>query len=119
MLQIVPMQWMVMGEMKIIDKVRKIENNGDCMGIKIGLESQNIFFSGKYVKFSRYLSQTPWVINKERLTESSLQELVQAKILRFFYPEGIPESKIVVKFHAGGREDIDVRMLKGGRPFVL
>lgn len=39
MLQIVPMQWMVMGEMKIIDKVRKMENNGDCMGIKIGLES--------------------------------------------------------------------------------
>ena len=22
-------------------------------------------------------------------------------------------------FHAGGREDIDVRMLQGGRPFVL
>lgn len=24
-----------------------------------------------------------------------------------------------MKFHAGGREDVDVRMLKGGRPFVI
>lgn len=23
------------------------------------------------------------------------------------------------KFHSGGREDIDVRMLEGGRPFIL
>lgn len=24
-----------------------------------------------------------------------------------------------MKFHSGGREDIDVRMLHGGRPFVI
>lgn len=44
---------------------------------------------------------------------------MQSKILKFFYPKAIPLDKIDIKFHAGGREDIDVRMLKGGRPFVI
>lgn len=62
--------------------------------IGISLQSENVLFCGKYVKFSRYLSQTPWIINKERLTESSLQEEVQKSIIRFFYPESIPEKDI-------------------------
>ncbi len=32
--------------------------------ISIILQSENVMFCGKYVKFSRYLSQTPWIINK-------------------------------------------------------
>jgi tRNA U54 and U55 pseudouridine synthase Pus10 len=48
-----------------------------------------------------------------------LQEEIQRNIIRFFYPKAIPLDKIDIKFHAGGREDVDVRMLRGGRPFVL
>lgn len=68
------------------------------------------------MKFSRYLSQTPWLVNNKKLTESSIQDEIQHNICEYVY-EGIED--IEVKFHAGGREDIDVRMLKGGRPFVL
>lgn len=91
----------------------------DTVSTKISLESENLYFCGKYVKFSRYLSQTPWVINKTRLTQSSLQEEVQKILLPFLYHSSKPIEEIEIKFHAGGREDIDVRMLKGGRPFVL
>lgn len=67
----------------------------------------------------RYLSQTPWLVGGKKLAESSLQEEIQSKIYRHFYPQEVPENSIEIKFHAGGREDIDVRMLKGGRPFVI
>ena len=35
---------------------------------KMELQSEHIYLCGRYVKFSRYLSQTPWIINKQRLT---------------------------------------------------
>lgn len=34
------------------------------------------FFTGRYNKFSRTLSQTPWVIGGERKMESSVQEII-------------------------------------------
>ena len=77
-----------------------------------------MYLCGRYIKFSRYLSQTPWVINGKKLTEGSLQEQIEDKIFKVFYP-GKKKEQIETKFHAGGREDIDVRMLQGGRPFVL
>ena len=44
--------------------------------------------------------------------ESSVETAVAEPIKRFFLPESH-------KFHTGGREDIDVRMLGKGRPFVV
>ena len=70
----------------------------------------NIFFS--YNKFSRELSQTPWLIDGERKSESSVEE----HICR-------PLNNLVLasewRFSASGREDVDVRMLGSGRPFVV
>ena len=57
----------------------------------------NLFF------YWRYLSQTPWMVNHKKLAESSLQEEIQNKIMKYFYPEHFNEEKIEVKFHAGGR----------------
>ena len=77
-----------------------------------------MFLFGNYVKYSRYLSQTPWVVAGKKLTESSIQEELEKVLLRHFYPEELRSSE-QVKFHSGGREDIDVRMLSTGRPFAL
>ena len=41
---------------------------------KISLHTRNIYLCGKYIKYSRYLSQTPWIVNGKKLTEGSLQE---------------------------------------------
>lgn len=58
------------------------------------------------------------MVNGKKLTEGSLQEQIEDKIYPLFYPNKAKE-EIESRFHAGGREDIDVRMLQGGRPFVL
>ena len=85
-----------------------------------------IFLEGRYRKFVRDLPQTIfWCPRckgrrggcKEcggygKLTRDSVQELIQRKVLKAFRSwKG--------KFHGCGREDIDVRMLGGGRPFVF
>eukprot|EP01017_Pseudomicrothorax_dubius_P020612 TRINITY_DN2241_c0_g6_i2.p1 TRINITY_DN2241_c0_g6~~TRINITY_DN2241_c0_g6_i2.p1 ORF type:complete len:236 (-),score=50.19 TRINITY_DN2241_c0_g6_i2:102-809(-) len=44
--------------------------------------------------------------------ETSIQEEIERIVLPIFLPR-------TAKFHSGGREDIDVRMLGEGRPFVL
>jgi len=52
------------------------------------------------------------VLDGERKCASSVQEELEKKIAATF---GASSSR----FHAAGREDVDVRMLGGGRPFVL
>lgn len=39
-----------------------------------------IFILGRYNKFSRTLSQTPWVIDGERRMESSVQEIISESL---------------------------------------
>lgn len=71
-----------------------------------------IYVAGRYCKYSRLLSQTPWILNGERIMESSVQEFITDVV-----DKHIPNSRIV--FSSSGREDVDVRMLGRGRPFVL
>ncbi|CAH2036727.1 unnamed protein product [Thlaspi arvense] len=71
-----------------------------------------IFFSGRYFKYSRNVSQSRWIIDDERMGESSVEEIIGGNIL----PACLGDS---YKFHAAGREDIDVRMLGSGRPFLI
>lgn len=44
--------------------------------------------------------------------ESSIQEIVAKGVMEHFRSKSN-------KFHSGGREDLDVRMLGDGRPFVI
>ncbi|KAJ4444726.1 hypothetical protein ANN_06523, partial [Periplaneta americana] len=71
----------------------------------------SMFMAGRYNKFSRTLSQTPWVIDGERRMESSVQEIICESLQITSKAEGI-------KFSASGREDVDVRTMGRGRPFV-
>ncbi|CAK9067804.1 tRNA pseudouridine synthase Pus10 (Hup10) (Coiled-coil domain-containing protein 139) (tRNA pseudouridine 55 synthase) (Psi55 synthase) (tRNA pseudouridylate synthase) (tRNA-uridine isomerase), partial [Durusdinium trenchii] len=73
---------------------------------------EGIFLRGRYVKLSRRLPQSPWLIEGERKGEGSVEEDLAQPVAKHL---GASE----VRFHAEGREDIDVRMLGAGRPFVL
>ncbi|KAG8632262.1 hypothetical protein MANES_18G007801v8 [Manihot esculenta] len=71
-----------------------------------------IYLGGRYLKFSRNVSQTRWMIDDERMGEASVEEIIGGYILPVCHGDSY-------KFHAAGREDIDVRMLGSGRPFLV
>jgi len=93
----------------------------DCLGrvtnravAKFDLGRDGIFVYGRYLKFSRRLPQSPWVIDGERKGEGSVEEHIIEPLSGFL--GSLPGD---CHFHAEGREDMDVRMLVGGRPFVV
>lgn len=71
-----------------------------------------VYLCGRYLKYSRNVSQTRWIIDEERMGEASVEEIIGSNALPVFQGDNY-------KFHAAGREDIDVRMLGSGRPFLL
>lgn len=95
-----------------------------------------VYFAGEYNKYSRTISQTPWFVNRyesknnmvtsdtkqdsqlqdqkeiETRTDLSVEEVVVLGIEKMLKPEK-------TTFTAGGREDVDVRMLGSGRPFIV
>jgi len=90
----------------------------------VNLQISPIFIYGRYKKYKRGIPQTKWFCRicrgrgcrrcgyTGKMYETSVEELVAEQFLA--KTEGFDES-----FHGGGREDIDVRMLGKGRPFVL
>uniref|UniRef100_A0A9I9DDZ4 tRNA pseudouridine(55) synthase n=1 Tax=Cucumis melo TaxID=3656 RepID=A0A9I9DDZ4_CUCME len=72
--------------------------------------SQEVIFPQE--TYSRNVSQTRWVIGEERMGEASVEEILGNNILPFCRGDSY-------KFHAAGREDLDVRMLGSGRPFLV
>lgn len=94
-----------------------------------------VFIAGRYRKLSRKLSHTPWILKGQRIMEESIEEIIIASIgphFRYYIFE-IPlltNSKYIfalilrcndsrVTFMSSGREDVDVRCLGRGRPFIL
>ncbi|OMP03014.1 hypothetical protein CCACVL1_02646 [Corchorus capsularis] len=71
-----------------------------------------IYLCGRYLKYSRNVSQTRWMIGEERKGEASVEEIIGSQVLPMCRGDNY-------KFHAAGREDIDVRMLGSGRPFLV
>uniref|UniRef100_A0A0K0FGU2 tRNA pseudouridine(55) synthase n=1 Tax=Strongyloides venezuelensis TaxID=75913 RepID=A0A0K0FGU2_STRVS len=78
------------------------------------LEREPVFIAGRYCKFSRSLSQSPWSIGigVPSIPKNSVSELVGDILKEFTQAESY-------KLLASGREDIDVRMLGTGRPFAI
>ncbi|XP_030855020.1 putative tRNA pseudouridine synthase Pus10 [Strongylocentrotus purpuratus] len=85
-----------------------------------------VFLAGRYTKHSRHLSQTPWILEGERKTESSVEEHICQPIQETL-------RAVDYRFASSGREDVDVRTLGKdlyytlwfafqftlGRPFVV
>lgn len=92
--------------------------------IKVRIQINPIFIEGKYLKLVRGIPQTKWPCRKckgkgcescnftGKMYQESVEELISDIVLK--------ETKgYESKFHGAGREDIDVKMLGSGRPFVL
>ncbi|MFX0075427.1 MAG: tRNA pseudouridine(54/55) synthase Pus10 [Candidatus Hermodarchaeota archaeon] len=96
----------------------------DYSSSEIELLIRSIFIKGKYNKFVRGIPQTHWDCRSCRgkgcelcnfsgkQYKTSVEELISPEFLK----EANAEDS---KFHGAGREDIDVKMLGEGRPFIL
>ena len=91
---------------------------------EIDVVIRSLFVYGRYNKFIRGVPQTHWLCGKckgkgcESCNFSGKQ--YNMSIEEFISPEFIEASKATdSKFHGAGREDIDVRMLGTGRPFII
>ena len=84
--------------------------NIDVTGkVSIHVNPSPIFIYGKYRKLKRGIPQTPF---KDDSTQISIQTLIADPIVRAAEARG-------AKFHAAGREDVDVLTLGSGRPFIV
>ncbi len=91
---------------------------------EIELIIKSVFIAGRYNKLIRGIPQTHWMCRNcqgkgceicnfsGKQYEISVEELITPE---FFKETQATDSK----FHGAGREDIDVRMLGTGRPFIL
>lgn len=96
----------------------------DFINSNIDIQINPIFIEGRYRKLIRGIPQTKWPCRKCKgegcpdcgYTGQMYPESVELLIS----PPVLDEAKgSSSKFHGAGREDIDVRMLGDGRPFVL
>lgn len=87
-----------------------------AVNFSFSIVGPTIFVAGRYRKLSRDISQTPWILGGERMKEDSVQEIISREICPYFDVRFNNESVI---FMASGREDVDVRCLGKGRPFIL
>lgn len=71
-----------------------------------------IYILGRYLKYSRDLPQSPWLVGETREMKSSIEDIIGSAIKLVLHNESS-------KLHGCGREDIDVRCLGNGRPFVM
>lgn len=103
------------------ENTESIKDNND---IKVRIQINPIFIEGKYKKLIRGIPQTKWPCRKckgrgcsecngtGKMYKESVEELISEIVLK-------QARGYEAKFHGAGREDIDVRMLGEGRPFVL
>ncbi|HUU76643.1 MAG TPA: tRNA pseudouridine(54/55) synthase Pus10 [Methanoregulaceae archaeon] len=91
---------------------------------EVEIQSNSVFFYGRYRKLERGIPQTHWHCRTCRgkgcekcgftgkQYKDSVEELIGRPVIRIFGSEG-------AVLHGAGREDIDARMLGTGRPFVM
>ncbi|CAK1592824.1 unnamed protein product [Parnassius mnemosyne] len=77
-----------------------------------------MYLGGRYIKLSRELPQTPWILGGRRVMPSSVQEIIFQPLAEF-YGMSAAEAERRLKLVAAGREDVDVRCLGDGRPFAI
>lgn len=96
----------------------------DFVSEKLKIQTNPLFIEGRYRKLVRGIPQTKWPCKKckglgcekcnysGKMYSESVEELISPPAVEKIKGSGS-------KFHGAGREDIDVKMLGSGRPFVL
>ncbi|KAJ1923435.1 hypothetical protein IWQ60_005878 [Tieghemiomyces parasiticus] len=70
------------------------------------------FIAGRYTKYSRNVSNSPFIINNVKVAPTSVAEQIGLPLQEAYQATDY-------KFVGSGREDVDVRMLGTGRPFYI
>ena len=80
----------------------------------VSVVSRPVYIYGRYRKLVRGLPQNPWLRPPDPRVayQTSIEELITKPLIELYRAEG-------AKLHAAGREDVDVRTLGNGRPFVI
>ena len=52
--------------------------------VRVAVERAPLCLKGRYMKFSRALPQTPWIMEGERKRANSVQECIEAAALRLY-----------------------------------
>uniref|UniRef100_A0A6G1SBK9 tRNA pseudouridine(55) synthase n=1 Tax=Aceria tosichella TaxID=561515 RepID=A0A6G1SBK9_9ACAR len=76
------------------------------------MSTEIIHLAGRYNKYRRNLSQSPWIDKNDIRVMNSVQEMIEDGLKKY-----LSFDKSV--FASSGREDVDVRMLGKGRPFAF
>ena len=58
------------------------------MASKIKMYHNSIFMAGRYNKFSRELPQTPWIVDGNRIMETSVEELITEPLKQIIKIDG-------------------------------
>ena len=90
------------------------EKKENPIAARVRVWASPVYVAGRYAKFARDVPQSPWSncpVKWARATES-VQDALEDAIVKSAHADG-------AKFNSSGREDLDVRMLGDGRPFVL
>lgn len=80
----------------------------------VEIRPRPLYVYGRYRKYVRGLPQNPWLHeDRSRIRyDTSIEELISGPLME-------AAGSRSAKFHAAGREDVDVRTLGPGRPFVV
>lgn len=81
-------------------------------GVRVAVSRLSCFVRGWYNKYSRELPQTEWIVDGAPKSEASVGGVIGGALQEIFMADS-------AKFCAAGREDMDVRMLGGGRVFLV
>lgn len=76
------------------------------------MSAETIHIAGRYNKYLRDLSQSPWIDKNDSRIKDSVQEMLEDGFKKYLYFDKST-------FASSGREDVDVRMLGKGRPFAF
>ncbi|KAL0858953.1 hypothetical protein ABMA27_011371 [Loxostege sticticalis] len=96
--------------------VRSADSAASC--VSVVCTRTPLYLGGRYIKLSRELPQTPWLLGGKRMMESSVQDIIFEPLAKAY---GMSEADADhrLKFMSAGREDVDVRCLGDGRPFAI
>eukprot|EP00624_Nannochloropsis_granulata_P004741 evm.model.NODE_3377_length_44775_cov_49.092262.4 len=79
----------------------------------VSVTREAFYLKGRYLKFSREMPQTLWLLEGGvRKGKASVEEVISEPVKEWSKSEN-------VVLMGSGREDMDVRMLGNGRPFLL
>ena len=100
------------GKLDIADVISWPLEHVAPLNCEILIKRESVCVGGRYIKLSRSLAQTPWLVDGVRKLLGSVEECIVE-------PMRTVVNFSAAKFSSSGREDCDVRMLGDGRPFVL